>query len=396
MQRRSCTQAVADAPTLQLTGRSGQRERFRTSWESAPNPDRSSTVINDSVFEGWTLVTTGDVQAGGKNGFEIWSSGDSMSNARNQPISVNAQTGKGQNWLELNDAGGTQTQTLGIERQIDTIAGADYRLSFDLAGRLGYSGAYTRIGVYVDGQRLSTLEPGSSATALSWQSIRIGFTGKGGPQTLRIVTEARQRDSGGRGSMLDDLALTETVTLNQGKAGSAIRLQAIDAQLTDTDGSESLQLTLGGLPVGTVISDGRRSFTASANNTVADLTGWNLSTLALTPPIQFSGKLELSVVATAIEASNGHRATVSQTLTLQVDPVPLARNGLVAFTASPEPKEATRFAVRHWQQTADRDQPALVINLGTTDYFADRLKQMDQAIHDALLRELGKTWWEDQ
>ena len=74
---------------------------------------------------------------GGKDGFEVWSTGDQMSDATERLRTVSAAANGGQNLLEINDAGGSQLQTLGIARAITTDKGASYSLGFDLAGRLG-------------------------------------------------------------------------------------------------------------------------------------------------------------------------------------------------------------------------------------------------------------------
>ncbi|MDK2126880.1 tandem-95 repeat protein [Parachitinimonas caeni] len=303
-----------------------ERTLFRSGFEGAANTDRQSTLLSQSSFDGWNLVTQGDRLRGGQNGFEIWHSGDRMRNAWGREQAVQASREGGQSWLELNDAAGSQYQTLGIERTVQTEAGARYQLNFDLAGRLGYGSGTTRIGVYVDGQRIASFDQTSGLDSLSWQAVSCGFIGQGGTQTLRLVSESTHPQPDGRGMMLDNVSLTEALPLNQGQAGSAIRLQGIQAGLTDTDGSEALQLQLAGLPVGTVVSDGQRKQTISSQQRLLDLTGWNTQTLALIPPLSFSGPLSLQLTATAIEAANGSRASVSQELSLWVDPAPIRSN----------------------------------------------------------------------
>ena len=126
---------VADAPTLQLLGSSVTHRLFDTGWEAAANPDANdSTLVTGSVFDGWTLLTAGDQLSGGVNGFEVWSSGDKMVDVNGTPRTVQAAAGDGNNWLELNDGSGSQSQTLGISRQINTDKGASYNLSFQLKG----------------------------------------------------------------------------------------------------------------------------------------------------------------------------------------------------------------------------------------------------------------------
>ncbi|MDK2126898.1 tandem-95 repeat protein, partial [Parachitinimonas caeni] len=388
-------QAVVDAPVFKF-GTVQPRELFRTSWESAPNPDRSSTVISDSLFEGWTLVTTGDVQAGGKNGFEVWSSGDSMSNQRNQPVTVTAMAGNGQNWLELNDAAGTQTQTLGIERQIDTVAGAHYRLSLDLAGRPGFGAAYTAIGVYVDEQRIASFTQSSVPSKLTWQTDSALFLGKGGRQTLRIVTEAQSRDPAGRGMMLDDLSLSESFVYNEGRSGSPIRLLPIELGTGDADGSETSHLELLGLPVGSRVSDGSHSHTVTVPRERVKLAGWQLDRLAITPPLSYRGELPLELIATAIESQTGQTASLSQTLTLLVLPAPLAMNPLVSVASAPPSSTPQRVWMGHWQNEMPHGQTSLQRSIDVSAHLEQRFKQLDKMILDTLLRELSSQKRENQ
>ena len=130
--------------------------------------------------------------------------------------SVSAGLGNGQHWLELNDAGSGLAQTLGIKSSVQTVAGAQYSLSFDYAGRLGFSTAYTQIGIYVDGQRIGSHANTSSNTELNWQAVNVQFIGTGQTQTLQIVIEAPSTHAGGRGAMIDDIQLIQTQQLNRG------------------------------------------------------------------------------------------------------------------------------------------------------------------------------------
>lgn len=106
----------------------------------------------------------------------------------------------------------------------------------------------------------------------------------------------------------------DTVT---GLEDAALALHAIVASLVDNDGSETLVLTLTGLPDGFTLSDGLRSFTPSATQRVVNLAGWQLDALTLTPPRDFNGSVALQLQATAIEGSTGQYATMTQGLTAQ-------------------------------------------------------------------------------
>ncbi|MFK2904913.1 tandem-95 repeat protein [Dyella ginsengisoli] len=313
---------VADKPILTLTDVPGQtHELFRTDWEDVDNRSPTSTLVHEETLDGWTNITSSDPTEGGWNGFEVWSDGDRMHGPHGRPQVVHAATDGGNNWLELNDAQGEGHQTLGIERSVDTVAGAAYTLSLDYAGRIGYSTDYTAIGIYVDGVLLAHYASTSPDNALNWQNLHYSFVGTGGKQTIRIVTEATKRDANGRGAMIDNIALTETLPSNTGLEDTAVPLSQVQAALTDTDGSEVLAVAISALPVGATLSDGTHSFTATANATQVDITDWNLATLTLLPPLNFNGQITLGVEATSTESANGNTASTTAKLSVTVIPV---------------------------------------------------------------------------
>jgi hypothetical protein len=320
--------SVADAATLTLSnGPALSRELFRTGFESATNSNTTSTNLQQTTFEGWTRIDTPNTQSGGSNGFEIWSTGDLQENALNTSITVAAMAGNGTDFLELNDASGSLAQTIGISRAVTTVAGASYTLSFDYAGRPGFAANFTRIGVYVDGTKLATIANTSPSNSLSWQTMTYNFIGTGGSQTVKLISEATQFNAGGRGAMVDDIALVETRQYNSTAVGGAANLQTITAGLADTDGSETLVLEIRNLAAGLVLSDGTRSFTATATSTTAVITGWTLNALTLKPPTTYQGTLTLQVVAISTEAnSTGLSSTsiASQTLSIDVHAPTLA------------------------------------------------------------------------
>jgi hypothetical protein len=94
-----------------------------------------------------------------------------------------------------------------------------------------------------------------------------------------------------------------------GGGGSFISLGSIASSLVDLDGSESLAITVSAIPVGGSLSDGTHSFTAVSGSTSVDVTGWDLDHLQFMSASGFSGIVDLSVTATATEASNGDSAS---------------------------------------------------------------------------------------
>ena len=156
-------------------------------------------------------------------------------------------------------------------------------------------------------------------------------------------------------------APTVTVTNAQGAEDSAIKLD-LSAALVDTDGSESLgPVIVGGIPVGAVLSDGNgHSYTSipvsEGGDGEAYLTGWNLSTLTITPPKDFNGSFNLQVSSTSTESANKDSATSIKSLTVNVSPV---NDAPVVDTTTGKGSEDTIVAVKLTGSDVD----------GTIDHF---------------------------
>ncbi|TFH76263.1 type I secretion C-terminal target domain-containing protein [Pseudomonas kribbensis] len=119
--------------------------------------------------------------------------------------------------------------------------------------------------------------------------------------------------------------------LNTGAEGTTVKLSSISTALTDTDGSETLSIKISGAPVGSVLSDGAgHSFTVTATSGDANVTGWNLGSLTVTPPAYYNGQFNLTVTSTSTEALGGSAST---TATIPVSVVPAVYNSIVATSA---------------------------------------------------------------
>jgi len=129
-----------------------------------------------------------------------------------------------------------------------------------------------------------------------------------------------------------------------GNEDTAIALSVATA-LVDTDGSETLSLTVSSIPVGATLSDGGgNTFTATAGNTTATITGWNLAALTVLPPLHSDVDFTLLVAATATEAANGAIATTTANLTVTVAAVADAPT-LTAFPAAGNEDTAIALSV---------------------------------------------------
>ncbi|QJI18584.1 MULTISPECIES: retention module-containing protein [unclassified Pseudomonas] len=100
--------------------------------------------------------------------------------------------------------------------------------------------------------------------------------------------------------------------LNEGLENGTVKLTKVTTGLTDTDGSETLSVKIGSIPVGAVLSDGAgHTFTATQGHTEVDVTGWNLNNLSLKPLPYTSGQYNLTVTSTSTESLGGSATTVA-------------------------------------------------------------------------------------
>ncbi|MDR7307103.1 type I secretion C-terminal target domain-containing protein, partial [Rhodoferax saidenbachensis] len=106
---------------------------------------------------------------------------------------------------------------------------------------------------------------------------------------------------------------------NSGVEDTTIKLSPITIALADTDGSEALvSLFAKNLLVGTVLSDGTNSFTATTGTTSINITSWSLSTLTIKPPANFSGTYGLTLELSSKENATNELATTTTTLSIPV------------------------------------------------------------------------------
>ena len=104
-----------------------------------------------------------------------------------------------------------------------------------------------------------------------------------------------------------------------GVEDSYIKLTPIIVTLADTDGSEVLvAVQIHNLLSGSVITDGTNSFTATSATSTLDVTSWNLSTLQLKAPANFSGNYTLNVEAVTRESATGAESNRSRSIVFNI------------------------------------------------------------------------------
>jgi Ca2+-binding RTX toxin-like protein/lipopolysaccharide export system protein LptC len=100
------------------------------------------------------------------------------------------------------------------------------------------------------------------------------------------------------------------VALDNGQENQSTDLAHVVDKLVDTDGSETLALKIGSIPVGmTLFDDAGNTFTADATHTEVDVTKWDPNSMGITAPPYVSGTFDLTWTATATEQLGGSAST---------------------------------------------------------------------------------------
>ncbi|MBD8151575.1 LapA family giant adhesin, partial [Pseudomonas fluorescens] len=101
--------------------------------------------------------------------------------------------------------------------------------------------------------------------------------------------------------------------LNEGLENGSVKLSKVTTALTDTDGSETLSVKIGGIPAGSVLTDASgHTFTATKAVGEVNVNGWDLGTLTIKPPTYYSGQFNLTVTSTSTESIGGSASTTAQ------------------------------------------------------------------------------------
>ncbi|USD95929.1 hypothetical protein CTT30_07485 [Vibrio coralliilyticus] len=139
---------------------------------------------------------------------------------------------------------------------------------------------------------------------------------------LSVVTDETQLDqSDVRASELksvNGVEVYEVYGYNEGLQDTEIPLSQITSALNDNDGSETLQVTLSGLPQGATLSDGGSNNVVVGASGEVDVTTWDLSSLSVLPPAGSHDDFTITVVATASEVNSTSEADSQATIDVVV------------------------------------------------------------------------------
>ncbi|WP_460154878.1 retention module-containing protein [Pseudomonas sp. S1_F04] len=314
---------VADAPTLNVAGN-----------------NVTSTGLIKEVWTGLSgLGTDGSGAPSGtlKSVIDAAGTPNSSSTVTNvqSDSNVNPGTASKTSGLIFLEAGKTYTFSgTGDDSLLVTVGGKTAAATtWGAGGQLNGSFTPTTSGYYtLDIYHHNQTGPGSYDVNLSVNgSTPVDLSSAGVPLYTGVT------DLANSGVTVSDLHGTngegyyDGFKLNEGAEGTSVHLSKITTALTDTDGSESLSVKIGGMPEGSVLSDGAGHFATVGSNGEASVSGWNLGSLTLTPPTYYNGQLNLTVTSTSTEALGGSATTTAQ---IPVTVYPATYNAITATSGS--------------------------------------------------------------
>ncbi|TWR99858.1 retention module-containing protein, partial [Pseudomonas extremaustralis] len=194
---------------------------------------------------------------------------------------------------------------------IKAEAGTAYTISVDYSPRAGAEDNSV-IDVFWGGVKVGTLD--TTTVGMKTYTFVVPVTADG---DAKLEFKAPAGDANNSlGGVLDNINVTQV--LNTGLEDHAIKLSTIDAYATDKDGSETLKLEVGGIPLNATITDGTpgHTFTATVGNQSVDISDWNKATLVFTPAENANGLVNLTVTATA---QDGAADPKSESITLPIN-----------------------------------------------------------------------------
>ncbi len=170
----------------------------------------------------------------------------------------------------------------------------------------GASGTFGTVTINSSGAY--TFDPANNWSGQHSFTVQVS-DGNGGLDTVEVnVDVAPDADA-------PTLTLAGSVTPVAGDEDTSINLRAITSSLDDTDGSESLSLTLTGFPSGATFSVGHAVGNTWVIDNPADIASLATTPLTMTPPANYNGSFTLNVTATATDTATLSSGTATDTAT---------------------------------------------------------------------------------
>ena len=264
----------------------------------------------------------------------------------------------------------------------DTSALGESSLTFalDITSALTDTDGSESLSISVDGlPDGATLSAGTQHSDGSWSLDAGDLTGlsvtvpatSNGDYTVAVTSTATEND-GDTSTVTENLSMsidTEaatpslSVTAASGYEDTAIALD-ITSALTDTDGSESLSITLSDIPDGATLMVGDQEITVT--NGSADLTPDQLTDLTVTPPENSNEDFTLTVTSSSTESLTGE--TSSTTSTIDVDVAGIADEPTLTFSIGEGVENSAGITpVSYWQLDETSGSATLTDAVGDND-----------------------------
>jgi hypothetical protein len=268
---------VTDTPILQVSGDEivasidFENITLNSSWRG--NVTEAELSSNGSVGT-WGTNNLGGIVEVGQEGVYL---GGNAQDRDNQLFEIEGRHGKDDS----------------LFTEFDGKGGQFYELNFDVAARRVNDSPLKVFLVDQDDNRTELFEFDDSINR-DWNDVQEFFQV---PEdgTYRIEFESEQDDS--FGALLDNIVLS--ARSNVGYEDTYIDISDIVANLTDTDGSETLTLLIQGLPQGAIVTNGTQISIANVTGKV-DISDWsNLDDLQI--QVADKGTYPLTITATASE-----------------------------------------------------------------------------------------------
>ena len=280
--------------------------------EAGPSVLFDDTALNKNN----TDYTTDNAVGGNQNWEDLYGGGDNDFNDVNVNVEVTNSSTGGMVEYPLNIAS-SLTDTDGSESLSITVAGLPEGAELS-AGTQNNDGTWTLTPGQLAGLTLA-VAAGSADFDLSVSAMSTENDGDTAvtSTTLSVVVPTFDDTADGVNLAAGDVS---------GNEDTAIALD-IASSLNDTDGSESLSITISGVPNGAVLSAGTNN-----NDGTWTLVGSDLDGLTITPPADSNVDFTLSVTAMGTEGEGGQTST--QTASFNVDVVGVADGASVSATAT--------------------------------------------------------------
>ncbi|ARC92094.1 hypothetical protein B6A42_08300 [Vibrio coralliilyticus] len=308
---------VADTPVLNIT-----------------TPD---TVLPEQHFNvaTWTGVVVGNDNGQGVNGSTLISAIDALDpQLASSSTTTNVQdTGR---WATAADNAVLVTGLVYLEAgtSYDFVGRGDDSLAITIGGVMSDQAYWGNSSGQIQGSAFTPQVSGyyplaiyhHNQSGLGNFNVDVSINGAAAvdltSSALSVVTDETQLDqSDVRASELksvNGVEVYEVYGYNEGLQDTEIPLSQITSALNDNDGSETLQVTLSGLPQGATLSDGGSNNVIIGASGEVDVTTWDLSSLSVLPPAGSHDDFTITVVATASEVNSTSEADSQATIDVVV------------------------------------------------------------------------------